>query len=734
MAGGHAGQFGSPSPDLPSGPSSPGGGGSGAEVDIRLSFSGGGDFTIDLAAPFTIKQSRGTDPYMFTLVLSKIDGFPETGDDGVPCSLKFSAPGESGGRAEIEWQLYLVRAEPSKAQKGLWNMVFGDERWKADYRRLTVSYNVQWPDGSYRDETVPGGAGKTGRTWLVVDALEDSITKLGFTPDISEIRKISPANKITVPNNLGNSDYGGYVDARWTEVLNPLLNAIGADLIIGLDRKWIVVPKQGDPLGLIDQLRGMKRFDDSVATGKNQWERPRTLKVGFEIMAEAVIESETSATSSGGTVFDVPENIMPRLTLKDLDPEAWWDDQNAHGVADTDWNEISDELATLGYLPLAGGQAGHYVDADQFIGQRWFLPNLIPIKRSGEFDEILENADPTLNAIAYQKKLWVDAALRATWRRVYRITFPQSGRSAEAANLRALSGIRFGRLTPGGDARSKGSVFCDWCEESVHALNFTGNPFDAKFSDNHPFSATRAAPFSARWLAQEGPELIFEIKPPEPSRIGQAKVLPGRFATPLTYGSWFSLSSDGYLQQLEMHGTIHPDFDFRLYLCGGLTTEDKRSGVATPYGEIINRHLVCEIPIPGHESGAIKTMELKSESMTANFGYTKQQMALSLGHLTPLFPSALLNENGIRELVRKMADRVAKQFELGNCGGIAIAGVSPIQQKIGTFGDIHEMSVVVGDPDPWSIVSQYIVMPGVPSADLEPKKRDGEKSALIAQE
>lgn len=702
-------------------------------VDIRLKFDGGADMTVPLAAPFTIKQTRGLDPYMFSLVMPDISQLPPaTAKNGVGATFTFSTPGESGGRADVSWKLYLVRTERNKAQEELWNVVFADGRWLADYKRYTLSYNIQWPDGSYRNETTNGG-----QRWKAVDAIEHAIREFGFEPDVSRIRKRMRANP-ELPNNLGNSDGGGWVDATWTEIIGPMLNVLNADLVIGLDGKWIVVPKtdppgkttsgnsgQVDPNSAVGRLRAMKRTNDTVEAAGNLWERPRKIRVGFEIMAEAAIESDIPTTSTAKGLFDIPENVMPRLDTALLDPEAWWNDQVADQVADTDWVRIYDELLRLGYI--SSTQRG-----EQVIAENYFLPCIIPIIRAGEYEEISEDPNPTQNSIKYQTKLWMDAALRQHWRRTYRITYPTSGAEGVASSLRGMAGIRFGRLTPGGDARSRGSVFCQWCEESSHALVLTPNPLDSQFSQNHDFDPERAAPFTAQWIAQKGNELIFQLTPTESRRISQGRIFPGAFSVPLNYGTWFNMTGDGYMQAVELQGQFTEEFDYRIYVCGMLTREDERAGVGSPVGEINGRRLVVEAPL--FSNGSIESLDVKSSAVTANFAYSKTQMALPLGELALKWPTELINSSEIRRVLDRATVKAIQQFETNLSGGITIAGVSPVAAGIITEGDVHEMSIVVGSPDPWSIVSQYIIQSAVSSFDIDQWKRDGEKPSLIAAE
>lgn len=708
-------------------------------VATHIQFENGPMVPIQYITPFSIKQTRGLDPYMFGVTTSTLDGIPTpSAGDAVKCSFVFEAPGTSG-RQTKEWKgWYLVRIEPSRTMSGLWTMVFADERWRVQYRRFTMSYNVQWPDGSFREGTASGPQG-----WETKDAIVDAFGRMGYKLDVSEVPVVT-GDKL--PFNLGNSPAGGWVQASFEEIVGPMLAALQMDLIIRTNGKFAVVPRVGKPPqgvgfgaaaaeagdGKLEKLRAYSRIVDTVDATLNNYERPRKLRVAFEIKAEAAVESEianTSSSSPATPIFGVPENVMPRFEPKLRDPELWWD--NEITPADTDWNLISSELFLAGYLPtLTGAPSGTPVDEDQFIGDNYFLPYIIPLLKNQNTGKILETIEEL------EKKEWFDSTLRNTWRRTYRIAFPTARNPHPLVkDERRMAGIRLGRLTPGGDTYSRGSVFCDWCEETTDEQGLTDNPLDASFSSNHPLSdnIARPAPFVARWIAESGGELIFELAPLTSSRIGQARILPGLFSQHMNWRGYF-FAIAGLEANDSTRGKLSPDFDFRIIMAGRLIGEDERdkSALDSKGVDIQGRYAVIEQDT-AFTNGNIDCIDFKANIATANFGYTKDQLEKPIGTLAAEFPAKLLNESELRDIQRRILTNMQRDFRLGRAGGVKMAGIDAMGE-VETGGDVYEFSLAVGDPDPWAITTQWVFAPAAIAWSVDPEKRDGRTPAAIEQE
>lgn len=695
-------------------------------VETRVRFVGGEEIPLEYAAPFALKFTAGTVPYMFQLHISDDSVFPKPGSgDGQKVEFIFSTPSASGGRTDIVFSgWYLVRVEAAKTESGLMLATFADERWKLQHRRFSLYYNLQWPDGSYRYDTVPGGGGRTGSVWTAWDALKDALTKMGYAPNYERL-SASKAH-IRLPNNLGNSKGGGFVDATFDEIVVPMLEVLDAHLYF-IDGQPHITDRTGDIAKSIQKLRAIPRIVDTVGESKNKWERPRKLRVSFEIKAEAAVENFLPSTSTQRPFFDVPENVMPRLTPADRELLEWWDAQGKE-EQDTEWSTIQEEAA--GAIPRFPAPIS--TDVDRVIGENWYLPFVMPFVRYSPHGPIEEDPDPATNASEIQKKLWLNAQIRRHWHRTYRITYPTGSLEATVKNFRAMAGMRWGRLTPGGDTISRGAVWSDWCEETTAAVRLQPDPFDTQFGHNHPFDPTRPAPFIASWLAESGNELIFELAPVGTMMLGQEKILPGLYVEVPNYGTWFEMSRDGYLAAQELQATLDEDWKFRAIISGRVVGDvNQMLNAASPLGNINGRTLQIEVPM--FPDGSLDSLDLKEHTMTANFGYSKEQLALS-SSIALVWPEKLLNQSDIERRSNDMATWWKKRLESTVAGGILIPGVEPIQSKIYPGGDIYETSIVVGDPDPWSVTTQYMVIPAIPGPTLDYEELDGYAAQVVAWE
>lgn len=678
---------------------------------------------IEYAAPFTLKYPPGMEPFMFQLHMSDTSVLPEPGSgNGTPCKFVFSTPAASGGRTDVElsgW--YLVRVEPSNIEDATSLVTFADERWRLQYKRFSAEYNIQWPDGSFRWHTVD-----KGEKWKAHDAIVDFLTKAGYKPDTSRLSLLKRG--LDLPNNLGNSRGGGWVDATYQEILEPMLRILDANIYF-INGQPHITDKSGDIAGGIPKLRAIPRVDDTVAFSRNGWEKPRRFRIMYEIKAEAALENlytpaRTTASQSPASFFDAPENVMPKLTASVREHRDWWEAAINKEKGD-EWDEIA--IVVAGYQPMA-----LTVDeVDDNIAKNWYLPFLFPFKRQGPHGPIIESSNPTTNASIIEAKLWLMAQCRMHWHRTYRITYPTSNEPL-VNGYRSMTGIRFGRLTPGGDTVSRGAVFADWSEETTAAVRLRDNPFDSQFGRSYDFNPERAAPFVADWVAESGNELIFELRPVGTMMLGQEKIVPGIWSVTPNYGTWFEMTRDGYLGAQELQAELRPDWRFRAIVSGRVVGSISiMENVATAIGKISGRSFVVEVP--GFTDGGMDAFDVKESAITANFGFSKAQLNTQ-EVITEVFPEVLLNESAISSRANDLAKYFKSRFELGQAGGILIPGVEPAYSGIWPGGDIYEMSIVVGDPDPWSVTTQYVVLPGIPSPPLLPEERDGRIPQIIAWE
>lgn len=709
--------------------------------DIRIKI-GGTVLPLEYNMPFTMKQTRGTAPYFFNVMVSDISGLPAPGGggaagpitgpgagdgpSGTPCSFLFETPAASGSDM-IQWEWdswYLVRVEPAKGTDDAFLLTFADERWKAEHKRIDASYNVQWPDGSYRAESL---VLSTNERWQTKDAIEDALKKFGYFETIWYAR----TDLGYLPDNMGNSDAGGFVAGTFSEVLDPMLESANLDLIF-IDRKPAIVERVGDTANKLNYLRTMPRIVDTVGSGSNGWELPRKLRIHHEVKMEVAlekVESSSDRTTSGSdnAFLNEPANVMPRFRHEAEVGADWWKDKDGD-TAKSEWVEIDEHITELfGTV---------YDPVERTIARNWFLPLILPLRRKGPMEEIWESADPTANSLLALRKMVITDYLRKSWRRLWRIEYPTDNRpsNASAPTIRRISGLKMGRLMPGGDATSKGSVFCDWCEQTIHAISYKpGHSFTKEFGVNHPYVGRAVspndpttnvppAPFNARFISENGKELIFVLEEVPHGRIGTSDIYPALYASIPNFGNPIEVVNDEYWALNQLNISLSAVFRMRVFLFGRLiaNAQDTTSTNAVPAG-IENRSYVHEIDL--FPEGGIDSFDLKVDSMTANFGFSLDQVKKALGSLRNEWPELLLNRDKITENAERIGKQVLNQYSAGEAGGIVTPGVEAMKQGICTAGSIHEASVTVGDPDLWAVRCQFIVMPNVGKVTLDPKEK-----------
>lgn len=689
--------------------------------DIRIKV-GGKVFPLTYNMPFTLKQTRGTNPYFLQIKVSSIDGLPAPGGGGTPCSFLFETPAASGPHM-IQWEWdswYLVRVEPAKSEDDHWFLTIADERWKIEHKRIDVSYNVQWPDGSYRAESLNINA----EPWTTKDAITDALARFGYWDTIW----LADPNKGVLRNNMGNSPAGGYSGGTFSEVLDPMLEQANLDLII-IDRKPAIVERVGDTANKLAYLRTMPRVVDTVGRGDARWELPRKLRVFHEVKMEVALEKAAQGnTTTGDNAFlNDPVNVMPRFVHAAEAGADWWADKDGD-TAKSEWVPIDEHIEEL--------FGNVYNPVETTIARNWFLPLILPLRRMGPMEEIAEStSDLTANSLLALRKMVITDYLRKSWRRLWRIEYPTDNRpeNASAPTIRRIAGLKLGRLTPGGDATSKGSVFCDWSEQTIHAVKYkAGSPFDSEFGVNHPYGGLASqqdpeggippAPFSAKFISESGKELIFAFEETPHGKIATAEVQPALYEEVPNYGSWLNMVNDEYWVYNQLQGRFTPNFTMRVFLFGRLiaNAQEVPSSNGVPAG-IQNRSFIEEIDL--FPDGGIDSLDVKVESMTANFGFSLEQVRKPILFLRNEWPTLLLNRDKVVENAKRIESQVRDQYQAGDSGGIVTPGVEAMKQGICTAGTIHEASVVVGDPDLWSIRCQFIVAPNIGKLRLEPEEK-----------
>lgn len=701
--------------------------------DIKLVFEGGHTVPLDYAAPFTLKQTRGIDAYYVTILCSSIDQLPvpQPGEDGKRCGFIFRTPGQNPSSPIFHtWGGWvLLRATKTQNDSELWSVTFADIRHIMQHKRASLNLNIKWPDGTWRSESLNSGSpyDKKEAARAIVESIGFSAPDEGFA-DLAASQTIQ-----TLPANLGNTRTGGFVHASWAEMIKPVAEVMNADPIVMFDGNIGFRSRQGDRLNQLPQLRARARIEDSVQKERSQWERPRKLRLGFECKVENAIErfpsSATISNQSERAIID-PVNVMPKWEHNGdfFDPIG----QGALNVDGSSWSPIWNELSDAGYInSLSSGSFTKDELADTYIASHFMLPQIFPYRRVEPLGDILDDADEIL------KKDWFDGMIRNSWRRFYRVEFPANADVSDAPLLRSLAALKFGRLTAEGAVRSKGVVFADYFSElatPLYAANRGTRAFSQTVNKDHPFNPLIPAPFTARFISEEGNELVFSIDPVELRRLSQSKVFLGLAKNELTYGTYNKLVADDYMsdgknlqfgnEATEQHLQFDVDYKFRCMIVGTLIQEPLQSNVPP---EIEGRAYIIERDL--FADGGIDSIDYRSYESTANFGYSITQMQAT--SISGLFPDTLLNETSLNIIADRIQSETKAQFEAGQSGGILAPGVSCPAAGIGTSGDIHEFSIVVGNPSPHAITSQYIFAPQAKSIVVDQEEIDGKPPSLL---
>lgn len=681
-----------------------------AENNIQIIIDGN-PIPFEMAAPLALKQTRGLDPFMFSVIMSDISKLPAdvSSTNGVPVTIKFTTPGSSYGEtATIDWKSWiLVRVEPSKSELDTYVVTFADTRWRAMHRRISVSYNLKWPDGNYRQESLNGAS-----PWNTADAIRNAASLFGFSEVLFDLP--SGYQNTELPNNLGNSNAGGFAFATFGEVMGPMFESLEADPIIGFNGELIATARNGK--GKIPQLKALPRVKDTASESINIYERPRTLRVGFEVMCENIIQKGGYSSSTNARTLDEPVNVMPSYQTARLGYELEEIDTEGN-VAGNYWLPIHEEMSEYGYVD------NDEFAADQYVAQRYFLDNIVPIPRESPDGYPIESQEAVL------RHLWFDGALRNCWRSYWRVKYPSDGNENTSMGLRSMARIQLGRLTVDGGVRARGVTYGSWSEEFTFGMPVVqrGDPFRYEYSKNHDYDPERPSPFIAQWVADTGGELIFRLVPPSNIRINQKRLFPAIFNTPLSYGNWIDISNDFDISVQEANGKFSTVFVLRVMVAGRLIAEDTRNGFPD---EIQNRALIRQRPL--YDDGGMESLDLKAYSLTANYAYSNQQLLSNTAFDN--WPSVLLNDSQIDEKMDSLVEQAKRQYESGEAGAIVTPGVLAPSLGIGTGASIAEMTIMVGNPDPHSITTHYNVMPNLPGFHVDPERKDGWATPAIAAE
>lgn len=611
-----------------------------------------------------VRLTRGYAPYTFTIKCRedwRCDTELKLKTNAV--KLKFECAASTVTSATVfqleNWHIIARRA----LEWGWVEYTFADVRWLMRHNKLTAQFNIMSYGGKRRKDSLFAFS----RPWTCLEAAEFALKDLGFDVELDP-KLPAPLASVQLPDNLGNSEAGGFFGASLAEFGPLLLEPLRCD----------VVPTAGGKLRITDRVHeASKDLENFIHIGGQaresdvHWQKPKKLIVEFEKRVERrwtfTEVSGTATASPGDPLTPQLDNVAPR-----------WDADDPDSID--------------GFVPI--GDVGGYAAYDlipllnlrlTFAG----VVSLLVLKNHFMAPTLYNTESATITPEQVGKLRIAEALLREHWRRTFRVR----------VSTTAIDDVRsryahpeIGRLQEDGTNRPDGAVFCDYVVDLRYPQRRVGDhPLAAVFSENVAYSQARPAPFSARWIDRG--DLVFQLVEGAP-RFNKRAYYPGLLdGKGKHYGDIKNVIRGKAKLAIDSSVKFRNDFTLVVYwnaLFLGLPGSQARQYQRT--------HKIEKLLFG---NGEVDSLTLRCESMTANFGYDGT------------FPGSLLNGPALTEEAIRMQRETRDALTQGRAGTMRHGGVDVL--AIGAYavgGDIHEVAIVVGARAAFSIDTHVTVLPG----------------------
>lgn len=628
-----------------------------------------------------VRLKRGYAPHTFTLKCREgwtLDTELQAKNNAV--TLKFECAAEIVTQAttiELEdWYILSRRA----LEWGWVEYEFADVRWLHRHNKLTAQYNIVSYGGKRRKDSLFAFS----RAWTCLEAAEDALKKLGFRVVIDP-KMPGHLQSVELPDNLGNSEGGGFFGASLAEFGPLMLEPVRCDIVPMADGRMMITDRVREQS---KTLAGYIHIGGQVREANVKWQKPKKLVVEFEKRVERRWDYTEggSARSERNALTPSIENVAPRWDPNSPDETRGFCELGDYG---------GDSATQL--IPLLNSRLNDTPMSLAGIQSFFMSPALYDTTKDNQ-----TAAQVGLLRIA-------EALLREHWRRTFRVKVSPTG----IDDIRArFAHPEIGRLQEDGTNKPDGAVFMDYVVDLRYPQRRAGEtPHAAVFSENVSFSLTKPAPFTAKWLDRH--ELIFQLQENAPT-FHKRGYYPGLLrGKGKHYGDLTQVLRGK--ARLAIDSTVDFNDSFRLVIYWhGLFL-----GVPGMAGKQYERtHKVEKALFP---NGEVESLTLRNDARTANFGYDGT------------FPGSLLNGGDLDEDATRMAREVKDALVQGRAGVMRHGGVDVLVK--GGFhvgGDIHEVAILVGARAPFSIDTHITVLPG---ARLAPQRiftgREGRKAEMV---
>lgn len=606
--------------------------------DPRATFWYLNDVPGEFISPWTWRQTRGVTPYLTTFYASD-DRFERLRN---PVTLTIGAPDATMSGSSIVTFENLFLLEKQRSLKGLREYTLADVRWLMLTGSFTGSFNIKSYKNRYRPDSVAGDQPFTRQRAIRV-AIGELITSISAR----EGRVILPSPQITfdladnspllekLPDNLGNSDGGGWVGAALNEFM-PALLGDGADLVPARNGHLRIVDKSAQVVNGIDT--GLILLDGILERKEVRWQKPKRCTVQFEQrFGDSFTVINDQPALQNWIVGRDPrnmalENVIPRYVADGLLADS--------GVSVSQYQTMEEFLSDPEVTPTG-------VSADT-IRKRFLAPLLI-------------DRTNIASAIEKQRAEVVETNIRAAWRRWWRVRDEDEG-----ANVRRkYADIQLGVIKADGTTDTV-SVICDYTKH----YRFQQSPDDGALSRN-VYDAH--SPFQAYWHNHD--DLVIGIDlTTVPTSLHT--IYLGTLVEDLRLPTTAELLD--FLQGsplFECQGEFAQQFTMRVYYHGLWVCADDPT-----YKRLY------EVTYPLFDDGEIDTVTSLYRGTTANWFRDHSQQEFRL-----------LNPEAIYLAAADRTAQIKKSYEQYRAGDVAFGGVDVLSRTgIEPVGDLYDLAVKIG--------------------------------------
>jgi hypothetical protein len=608
---------------------------------------------IEFTGASQIEISRGAEPSYASFFIA--DPAPFRGLSN-PVTIEITTPKAEDVNQEVKLVLknwHIIEISPHTT--GLYRMVLADNRFIAKYPKLNKSYNVKTIDGVYRISSL-----KNGQSYLVTEALEAINVEHGLTLRIDS-RCANTLSKLNfLPTNLGNSEGGGFFAEEYSAVIPPITERIRASITIDRDGNVMLTDRVTDcTVGLID--RGA--YEGLIDQRDIHWQIPDNIKVLFQQRFERCFESieDPQGTSSPLPDFEYEvQNVVP---------------------APQDPSLLAGPSYFMRFDPEFLNSLGYTLAAWR---ERYFKSTMIP-------DSVMLTVTQ-LTAKRRRAELG-----KSNWHLLYRVNF-------NVNRNRIWTNLVMGRLGADGKTIKASYVFMDYTV--LHEYPF----FDRNGTQSvRPYQSTRYpfpdltsldlvdSPFVADFAISGRNELLFKIAPLDMG-IRFASIVPcltTEDATWLDRQAFVTDQEQGAVFDKLVASTKHR---MRVYF-HALLSDDNGPNGSPRYYEITKPNRKT-----GSQASSGRTLVVRSDSVTANWGMQSNRSTL------------LLNGVTLTQEADEIVARLSKAYADAKAGFLACVGVECLLNDANWVGgNINRIVIRIGmDADAsFTITTLFEVLPEI---------------------